>query len=391
MFLMMSALRAYFAMIKIHTNDIRIGMYVSGLDRDWVGTPFSLQGFRIENEQQIQKLRELCDYVEIDEHRSTEASMSHHVAVNRWKNKGITSLKKEASGDQSPVLESVPLPSHTEMIDYSPDIALEFFKTFGAAETIEQNVALVSEGQKPNRLFWQHNKMYFLVQGEVSILVGGKNVGAIKVGEIFGELTPLILAKRSATVVTNSRCELISLDEKQFVAGLEKQPEFALMLMGVLIERLRQTMDEVKTIERGAEIKIGNSMRIFTSKMMRDLEQKLDDSTVTRISAQQTIFRKGGIGMLMYVILEGYVIAILDDKVVERSGPGCVIGEIALVDQKRRLARVVAETDCCLLAINRQAFFELVKTQPAFSLSLLQALASRLRFWRTGEMLDGEL
>jgi CRP-like cAMP-binding protein len=82
--------------------------------------------------------------------------------------------------------------------------------------------------------------------------------------------------------------------------------------------------------------------------------------------------------MLMYVILDGYITTSVGDKIVGRSGPGAVIGEIALVDQKPRTASVTAETSCSLLAINRQTLLELVQNLPAFGIALLRILASRL-------------
>ena len=161
--------------------------------------------------------------------------------------------------------------------------------------------------------------------------------------------------------------------------------KFALMLMSVLIKRLREAIADTHSLGLLTDNKVINSVCVFDSKMMRELTNSLDDSAVTHIRAQQTIFRKGGIGTIMYVILSGYVIAGVDRKVIERSGPGCVIGEVALIDQKHRMARVISETDCTLLAINRHVFMELVNTQPFFSLGLLKAMASRLRFLRTGE------
>ena len=55
---------------KVSADDLKIGMYVSGLDRDWLETPFLLQGFMIENQAKIQQLREICDHVFIDDERS---------------------------------------------------------------------------------------------------------------------------------------------------------------------------------------------------------------------------------------------------------------------------------------------------------------------------------
>lgn len=57
-------------MIKFDTSDLCCGMYVSALDRPWVGTPFLFQSFLIKSEKQIRQLQEFCRTVEIDENKS---------------------------------------------------------------------------------------------------------------------------------------------------------------------------------------------------------------------------------------------------------------------------------------------------------------------------------
>jgi len=54
---------------KIHVSELQIGMYVSRLDRPWLETRFLFQGFRVSNEQDIQDLREYCNYVFVDPER----------------------------------------------------------------------------------------------------------------------------------------------------------------------------------------------------------------------------------------------------------------------------------------------------------------------------------
>lgn len=51
---------------KIFTADLEVGMYVSSLDRPWLETPFLLQGFMIQSNEDIQQLMEHCEYVYID-------------------------------------------------------------------------------------------------------------------------------------------------------------------------------------------------------------------------------------------------------------------------------------------------------------------------------------
>ncbi|MGB5332360.1 MAG: HD domain-containing phosphohydrolase [Woeseiaceae bacterium] len=51
---------------QIDVDGLRIGMFVSKLDRPWVETPFLFQGFCIRSKSEIDELRQYCDFVEID-------------------------------------------------------------------------------------------------------------------------------------------------------------------------------------------------------------------------------------------------------------------------------------------------------------------------------------
>jgi HD-GYP domain-containing protein (c-di-GMP phosphodiesterase class II) len=55
---------------KVFTTDLRVGMFVADLDRPWVDTPFLLQGFVIEDAEQIAALQQHCEYVIVDRARS---------------------------------------------------------------------------------------------------------------------------------------------------------------------------------------------------------------------------------------------------------------------------------------------------------------------------------
>jgi HD-GYP domain-containing protein (c-di-GMP phosphodiesterase class II) len=56
--------------LKVSTSDLDIGMYVSGLDRPWLGTPFITQGFLIESKEDVARLQKYCQCVYIDSRRS---------------------------------------------------------------------------------------------------------------------------------------------------------------------------------------------------------------------------------------------------------------------------------------------------------------------------------
>lgn len=56
--------------IQVDVLNLKEGMYVSDLDRPWVGSPFALQGFMLNNEKDIKKLQRLCKHVYVDVPRS---------------------------------------------------------------------------------------------------------------------------------------------------------------------------------------------------------------------------------------------------------------------------------------------------------------------------------
>lgn len=76
-------------------------MFVLELDRPWLGTPFLLQGFLVESDQQVADLQQYCTTVTIDRSRSLEP---HFVAEPR------TKYAPRRSGSSAPAytIESMP-------------------------------------------------------------------------------------------------------------------------------------------------------------------------------------------------------------------------------------------------------------------------------------------
>ena len=272
----------------------------------------------------------------------------------------------------------MPPPAQPAQI-YNPAVALEFFRTAGKPEAFDKGATIFAESQKANRLLLQREKIYLLLQGEVSIVAGGAEIGSVRAGEIFGEVTAISQSPRTASAVAKSPCNAIGLDDKQFLAGLEKKPEFALMLMGVMIERLRRTYAKLAKSGVQAAAATARESSVFDKKLLAELARLLADIPETRFAQNKIIFMEGQPGVLMYVVLEGRVGVILGGKLLERIGAGGVVGEMALIDQAPRTANAVAETDCVMLGVNRQAFLALMQAKPAFGASLLRAVAERLR------------
>jgi HD-GYP domain-containing protein (c-di-GMP phosphodiesterase class II) len=54
---------------KVSVSDVKIGMYVSRLDRPWLETRYLFQGFHINSTEDITELRDQCEYVYVDPER----------------------------------------------------------------------------------------------------------------------------------------------------------------------------------------------------------------------------------------------------------------------------------------------------------------------------------
>jgi putative nucleotidyltransferase with HDIG domain len=58
--------------VLLPVNQLKFGMFVSELDRPWVGTPFIFQGFRVQKIEEIERLRAVCERVYVDIEKSID-------------------------------------------------------------------------------------------------------------------------------------------------------------------------------------------------------------------------------------------------------------------------------------------------------------------------------
>lgn len=258
---------------------------------------------------------------------------------------------------------------------YVPAIAQAFFESAGKEEQVPAGTVFFSENQKGG--IFKRDKMYFLLEGQVGLFSGGKPIGTIRAGQIFGEMAAMTESPRSATAAAHTPCRVLSLDDKGFNAGLQKKPEFALMMLGMLIGRLRGMMAKLSGVPSAGDVK--ESPRVFDKSLLASLAKGLGEQAQQRYDRGKVIMVAGQTGALMYVVLEGKVAISIRGAVVQYVGPGAVFGEMALIDQSPRAANAAAEADTVLLGINRQVFLNLIKSDPTFGSSLLTAVAERVR------------
>src|SRR3954463_4442256 len=171
---------------------------------------------------------------------------------------------------------------------YNPAIARDFFATAGKEEQVAAGTKLFTENEKASRILLKRDKMYLLLEGQVGLTAKGKPVGSVKVGEIFGEMAAISESPRSATAVAHTDCRVLSVDDKQLNAGLQSKPEFALMLMSLMINRLRGMISRLRgRVTRllgppAAAADATKETRVFDKAMLSTLAKGLGEQGTVR-------------------------------------------------------------------------------------------------------------
>lgn len=262
-------------------------------------------------------------------------------------------------------------------LGYNPILARMCFDSLGTEETMAEGGAFFVENQLSD-------KMYLLVEGEVSLRRGTRSLDVVKRDEIFGEMAAISHQPRSASAVARTACRALSLDARQLQRAIQQTPEFGFMLMNIMVTRLRLTVSMLSMTRSLPDWRGAPEIKVFDDKLLKTLMDALQERATLHYPARKVIMKEDEGGVFMYVVLKGRVAISVGSQVVERVGPGGVFGEMALVDQSTRAASAVAETDCMLLPVNRNDFLDLTKNRAEIGMSLLKAIAERLRFMDTG-------
>jgi len=123
------------------------------------------------------------------------------------------------------------------------------------------------------------------------------------------------------------------------------------------------------------------------------LFSEMDDQEVAGIRAimqemkfkpGQVIIREGETGDLFYVITEGQAEIMIRDAdgeelVLHRVGPGNFFGELSMLTNEPRSARVRAVEHVTTLALKRNDFFEFLRTHTHAAIDVMVELGGRLR------------
>ncbi len=99
-----------------------------------------------------------------------------------------------------------------------------------------------------------------------------------------------------------------------------------------------------------------SGVAFFEGFSSEDLHRVVDLSDQMEAPAGTVLVDQGDPGTHCFVIVEGTASVYVRGEHVASSGPGSMVGEMALIDHRPRTATVVADTDMKLLRFRTKAF-----------------------------------
>jgi len=195
---------------------------------------------------------------------------------------------------------------------------------------------------------------------EIDILKKNQTVelAMLGVGDYFGEMATFIELPRSATVTAVTNVLMVSISKTDFKTlyhaispGLEASVE----------QMVKRHM-----LQNLFHLKSPFLERIGTESACR----MADELTITKVDRGTILFREGEEANKFYFIYSG---SLSVQKMNGRSGlsqrigflyPGDYFGEMAVINESKRLATITAETDSILLEITRDKFYKCFQETP---------------------------
>jgi len=105
---------------------------------------------------------------------------------------------------------------------------------------------------------------------------------------------------------------------------------------------------------------------------------KYDNTNKVRLLPEQTLFLQGDEGDNAYLINQGILDVIVDEKKVGYMTEGELFGEMALLLNQKRSATIIARDACELIIINKDKFNELINSASTEAKDIILSLCENL-------------
>jgi CRP/FNR family cyclic AMP-dependent transcriptional regulator len=134
--------------------------------------------------------------------------------------------------------------------------------------------------------------------------------------------------------------------------------------------------DELLTIERVAVLQRVALLGAVPGNRLVAVARLLEE---VRVGSGVTIIERGAVEDWLFVVADGRVRVHVDTRTLVESGPGVVVGELAVLAPAPRSASVTTMEPTLLLRLRRGPFEELLDDHPEIARAVVSTLAKLLQ------------
>lgn len=127
------------------------------------------------------------------------------------------------------------------------------------------------------------------------------------------------------------------------------------------------------------KLSILKSIRLFSQIPEKELVWLATELEEVEYEADDTIISQGDLGTSMFIIVQGEVNVIVDDKFITKLSHNQFFGELAALDPEPRSATIKASTKVLLLRVDRNVLFDLMVEYRNIGKGIIKALCNRIR------------
>lgn len=283
----------------------------------------------------------------------------------RQKKAGISGESTQAG---APVLEYKEYPKSAEekAVIKAGILKNDFMKNLEHSQIREIVMCMNPENHKAGEMIIKEGDagqtLYAIAEGQLEVIKGGKVLGQMGSGRVFGELAILYNCTRTASIKALTDTKLWALDRNLFQAIMMKTGQ----------AKQKQHLDFLKTVGLLQDVPEPKLMKVADA-----LEEEL-------FNKGDYIIRQGTHGETFYIMVEGEVTVTVkmpsdpEPQIIRDLSAGAYFGEKALLGDDKRTANVIAKSDQVkCLVVDRATFKQL--------LGPLEEFKKRDKIYKEGE------
>jgi CRP/FNR family cyclic AMP-dependent transcriptional regulator len=200
-----------------------------------------------------------------------------------------------------------------------------------------------------------HTELLYITEGQVEYRINGKIITLFEAGDLLGLPRSLSLPDGQFSCTTSviltpyDRDDLVSHVNSE--ARLQKNWAYYLLC----------------------------SVTFYQQALAQEIRAEFQPTAgFMHFRAGETIIQQGTVADKVYTLLEGSADAICDGVKVGEVHADEIFGALAVFTRQRRIASVIATSDCTVLAVRKEEFIDLIDHQPQICLGLIEEMAAKI-------------